>query len=365
MLRQYRIGVIGHTGRGDYGHAVDRVWLEFDNCQIVGVADPDPRGRSAAQERLKVEQAFADYHRMLDEVRPDIVSVCPRWLDQHHAMIRAAAERGIHIFTEKPFCRTLEEADDLVNVCEAKKVKLAIAHQTRYSPTLDVIRQLIDSGRIGKLLELRGRGKEDHRGGGEDLWVLGSHIMNLIQYFGGEAKWCFAEVLEEGHRVTRHDVVEGNEGIGPLAGDTVQAMYGLENGVTAYFGSHRNAAGGRFGLQLFGSAGVIEVLTGSLPQVHLLEDPAWSPGRSKKPWAPISSQGVNARETYEDRGLLGGNVLACRDLMNAIEQDRQPEANIYEARHTIEMIASVFESHRLNQPVPLPLASRKNPLAML
>ena len=39
---------------------------------------------------------------------------------------------------------------------------------------------MVDEGDIGEVLELRGWGKEDHRGGGEDLWVLGSRVMNLM-----------------------------------------------------------------------------------------------------------------------------------------------------------------------------------------
>src|SRR5690606_5954096 len=123
---------------------------------------------------------------MLDEAKPDIVAVCPRWIDEHRDMAVAAAERGMHMYLEKPFCRTLAEADEIVAACEKHDVKLALAHQTRYSPKLHIIRDIIDDGRIGDVLELRGRGKEDHRGGGEDLWVLGSHVFNLMHHLGGD-----------------------------------------------------------------------------------------------------------------------------------------------------------------------------------
>jgi predicted dehydrogenase len=266
---------------------------------------------------------------------------------------------------EKPFCRTPQEADEMVAACEQHKVKLAIAHQTRYSPNLQMITDLLHDGAIGEVLELRGRGKEDARGGGEDLWVLGSHIMNLIHYFGGAPLWCYATVLQNGKPVVKEDVVQGNEGIGPLAGDTIHAMYGLENGVTAYFDTRRNAAGGRFGLKIFGSKGVIEVVTGHLPPVFILQDPVWSPGRSGKQWVPVSSAGIGKPEPQRDGGLHGGNILACLDLISAIEEDRLPECNVYEARMTIEMITAVFESHRLGGPAKFPLENRRNPLEML
>jgi len=365
MQTRFRIGVIGHTGRGNYGHGIDQVWLEMPDCEIVAVADADEAGLAAALKRLHVGKGYADYRKMLDEVKPDIVAVGPRWLDQHRDMVVAAAERGMHVYMEKPFCRTLEESDEIVAACEKNKTKLAIAHQTRYSPRLQVVRQLLEEEAIGKVLEMRGRGKEDRRGGGEDLWVLGSHVMNLIHHLGGEPNWCFARVLQDGRPVTREHVQPGNEGIGSLAGDTVNAMYGLDDGVTAYFGSHRNAAGGRFGLQIYGSAGAIEILTGHLPSVQILQDPAWSPGRSGKSWVPVTSAGIGKEEPLVDGGLHGGNLLACRDLIAAIQEDRYPECNVYEARTTVAMIAAVFESHRQGGPVAFPLENRKNPLDLL
>ena len=193
--------------------------------------------------------------------------------------------------------------------CERQRVKLAIAFQSRYSPKLPAVRDLIQEGRLGNILELRGRGKEDARGGGEDLWVLGSHVLNLMGHFGGEPRWCFATVQQNGHAITRSDVQDGPEGIGPLAGDTIQAVYGMDDGVTGYFGSHRNATdktGNRFGLQIFGSLGVVEILTGYLPAVHFLDDPSWSPGRSGKNWVPVSSAGLGQPEPLQDGGLRGG-----------------------------------------------------------
>lgn len=365
MMNRYKIAVIGHTGRGNYGHGVDTVWLDLPQCEIVGVADADPAGLKSAVTRLKGPPGYADYRKLLDETKPQIVAIGPRWLDQHRDMVLAAAQRGLHVYMEKPFCRTLQEADEIVAACDQNKVKLAIAHQTRYSPKLQVVNDLILDGAIGDVLELRGRGKEDARGGGEDLWVLGSHVMNLINHFGGEPQWCFARVTQGGEPLAKKHVVEGNEGIGPLAGDDVQAMYGMENGITAYFATRRNAAGGRFGLQIHGTKGIIEILTGHLPSVQILQDPAWSPGRSGKTWQPVSTAGIGKPETMPDGGLHGGNLLAVRDLLSAIEQDREPECNTLEARTTIEMISAVFESQRQGRPVKLPLENRQNPLAML
>jgi predicted dehydrogenase len=363
---KYRVAVVGHTGRGNYGHGVDTVWLQLPQCEIVGVADANEQGLADAVKRLAAPKGFPDYRQMLDETKPNIVAIGPRWLDQHREMVLAAAERGLHIYMEKPMCRTLEEADEMAAACQKHDIKLAVAHQTRYSPKLHVVKDMIYDGRIGKVLELRGRGKEDRRGGGEDLWVLGSHVMNLMHHFGGEPNWCMANVMQGGERVTRKHVTEGAEGIGPLAGDSLTAMYGMDDGVTAYFASTRNmGVKSRFGLQIFGSEGIIEILSGYLPAVNYLPDPNWSPGRSDAKWIPVSSAGAGQPEPLPDGGLNAGNVLACQDLLAAIEEDRLPECSVYEGRATVEMIAAIFESHRLGGRAEMPLTNRKNPLTML
>jgi predicted dehydrogenase len=364
MKAKYRVAVIGRTGRGDYGHGLDTVWLDVPDVEIVAVADENEEGRKATAAKLGVTEVYADYREMLDKARPDVVSIGPRWIDAHRDMIVAALERKVHVYVEKPFCRTLAEADEIASLCESTGCKLAIAHQTQYSPKLHVVREMIADGKIGKLLEVRGRGKEDVRGGGEDLWVLGSHVMALIRSLAGEAEWCMASVMKGSRPVTKADVVEGPEGIGPIAGDAIAAMYGLAEGTTAYFNSVRSAAGqpSRFGLTLYGTAGVIEILTGYVPSVKYLADPSWSPGRSGAKWQDVSSNGLGQPETLSDGGLGAGNVLAVLDLLDAIEQDRQPECSVYEARATIEMIAAVFESARTGARANLPLPVRDNPL---
>ena len=94
MPDTFRVAVIGHTGHGNYGHGVDTVWEKIPNCKVVAVADADANGLAAAAKKLKAPEAFADYREMLDKIKPDIVGIGPRWLDQHRDLVVAAAERG-------------------------------------------------------------------------------------------------------------------------------------------------------------------------------------------------------------------------------------------------------------------------------
>src|SRR5262249_14861779 len=269
MAKKYRVAVIGRTGKGNYGHGLDVVWNAFDNVEVVAVADENENGRAACARRLKAKNAYADYRQMLDKERPQLVSVADRFLDAHRDMVVACAEAGASVFLEKPISRTLQEADEMIAACDKHHVKCTIAHQTRYSPRLKVVKQLIADGKLGELLELRGRGKEDTRGGGEDLMVLGTHILDLMRLLAGDARWCFARVWADGKKALPGDVHTGGEGMGPVQGDRIAATYGFDNGIVGTFGTYKakDGAGRRFGLHVFGSKGVIHLTTGSLPPV--------------------------------------------------------------------------------------------------
>jgi len=364
---KYRVAVIGRTGRGNYGHGLDVVWNDIDQAQIVAVADEDPKGRAAAAKRLKAPKAYADYRKMLKDQRPQIVSVAPRWLDCNRDMVLACAEAGSHVFLEKPVCQDLAQADEMIAALEKRNLKCAIAHQTRYSPALKYVQQAVAAGALGEIVELRGRGKEDRRAGGEDLMVLGTHVMDLMRFFGGDAKSCFAEVRDNGNLVTKKDVREGAEGIGPLAGNEIHAMYAFDGKIMGYFSTHRAKEGAakRFGLQIFGTKGILTMTTGAVPEIWFVEDPSWQPGPSNAKWKRISSEGIDKPEPLSGPNLHLGNRLIALDLIKAIESDTQPKGSIYDGRAALEMILATYESHRLKRQVKLPLKNRKHPLTML
>ena len=363
-----RVGIIGATGKGDYGHGIDVAFAKHPGVEIVALADENNMGREAASKRTNPRQTYANYREMLGKEKLDLVAVCPRWIDQHYDMLLAAAEAGCHVYMEKPFCPTLAECDSAIQALGKKNLKLAIAHISQYSPVLDVVQSLIKNGEIGEVLELRARGKEDQRGGGEDLWVLGSHVFGLMRSLaGGNATVCSSVVTAQGHKVTKADVVAGAEGIGPLAGDQIQAVYTFPGGAVGHFASRRGTSGNpsRFAIQVFGSKGIIELESGYLTKGHILRDSSWSPGRSGKTWEPITSVGIGKPESRTDASYEGGHLAAISDLLESIQHDRRPRCSADDCLAIVEMIVAVFESHRVGGPVDLQLKTRVNPLTLL
>jgi len=365
-----RVAVIGHTGRGNYGHGLDVVWTRIPGIEIVGVADPNEQGLQKALSRLQIEQGFADYGKMLRQLRPEFVSVAPRHPDQHLSMALAAIESGAKgLYVEKPFCRSPAEADQLITAADRSGAQIAVAHRNRYHPVLPIIRQMIAEGRIGRLLEIQGHGLGDRRGGAEDLWVLGGHVFNLIHYFGGEPQSCSATVLQNGRPATKQDIVDGAEGLGPLAGNEIHARWLLSSGITAAYTTFANDGSNKTGYatHLIGTDGTISL--------HIDRDPiAWiSPGNPFDPASrkhariPLTTAGPGKQETQPE--LIAGvhnHVVAIRDLIDAVDSDRSPKCDARQGAITVEMICSVFESHRQGGAfVSLPLADRGHPLDKL
>ena len=365
-----RVAVIGHTGRGNYGHGLDTMWRRLPETTVVAVADADAKGLDGALKKLEVTRGFRDYRQMLAETKPDIVAVAPRHVDQHRDMILAAVQAGVRgIYLEKPFCRTPAEADEIIAACESRHVRLAVAHRNRWHPVLPVLRQLISSGTLGRVLEIRARGKEDHRGGALDLWVLGSHLVNLATVFAGAPVSCTATLLQGGRLVTKTDVTEGAEGVGPLAGDEIHARFEMESGIPLFFDSIKGAGvpAAGFGIQIVGTQGVFDLRVDEEPVAHFLAGNPFQPAKESRRWVPVTTAGIGQPEPIPELGrLLAQHVIPGRDLIAAMQEGRETLCGAREAATTIEMICSVFESHRLNgQRVPLPLRSRVNPLSRL
>ena len=364
---KFRVAVIGHTGKGDYGHGLDTMWLEVPGVELVGVADDV--GFAEAAVKLPDVKGFKDYRAMLAEMKPDIVAVAPRHIGEHFEMTMAAISSGAKgIYIEKPFCPTLREAEAIVSAAEEKKVKISIAHRNRFHPVLPVVKKLVADGKIGRLLEIRTRGKEDARGGLLDLWVLGSHVLNLAAYFTGEPVACTATVLKDGKPVTRDDVIAGKEGIGPSAGNEVHARYETESGVPVFFDSIAEAGTkeGGFGLQLIGTKAIIDLRIDVEPLAHFMEGGPTVMSKEPRTWVPISTAGIGVPEPIAKLGRqVGGHFTAAMDLLAAIRENRPSLCSAEDGALTVAMISAVMESHvRGGARVEMPSAGKENPFGV-
>ena len=362
--RKWRVAIIGN--KGSYGHSLDSMWLSVPGTEIVAAADANPKALEATLQKLSIPEGFADYHD-IGQAKPDLVAIGPA-MGLHREMVLAAAESGARgIYLEKPFCRTLAEADEIISASEKHGVKLALAHRNRQHPTLAVVQRMLKEEAIGRLLELRGRGKEDQRGGLEDLWTLGSHILNLAVYFAGKPLACSAVVMQDGRPVTAAEVKRDKEDFGPLAGNQVHARFDMELGVPLYFDSLQGAGNPKagFGLQLIGTKGLIDIRIDQTPLAHLVPGNPFQPTKEPRPWIPITTAGAGEPEPIADLGKqVMSHASGARDLIAAIQENRQPLCSGGDGRVTVEMITAALASHvRNGERVTFPLAMPENPFS--
>ncbi len=379
-MERLRVAVIGRTDRGDWGHAIDELWADaqqpFARTQLLAVADESQAGLVKAAARLSLDAspgvAFRDWQKMLTTVRPDIVAICMRQIDCHAEMAIAAAAAGAKgIFMEKPFVQTRAQADAVIAACQKANTTLSLALVNRHSPAYAAARDLIEDGRIGRVLELRGRGKEDARGGGEDLWVLGCHVLDMMVDLGGTPQWCEAAVTLGGRAITKADAVAGPEGIGLIAGDSLNAVFGLADGPIGFFSSVREAGlkQPNFGLTVVGTKGAIHIRPDQVPHAYLREAPLWRVDKEFS-WRPIGPEGLGLEVAAGDPDRQAQRVhwahLATTDLIDAISADREPETGMYAGRTVVEMTAAIYESAlsgtRIEWPLNPLLSSGGNPL---
>lgn len=350
--RKYRAVVIGHTGHGNYGHGWDTAWHGISAVEVTSVADANDKGRREAVTRIGGVKPYADYREMIAREKPDIVNICPRTLGERLSMVTAAAQAGAHILMEKPFAQNLAEADAIEALVAKHKLKLQLGHTARVLSVTIRTRDLLREGKLGNLQELRARGKEDKRAGGEDLMVLGTHCFDLMRYFVGDPDWVFAHIAQGGRELTRTMLREGTEAIGKIGGDNISATFGFANGVHGYFASKASdiATGRRFGVSLYGSRGFVFVPLNAVPsdEPFHLDSPAWVPEKGE-PW-----QRIRYAEGRPDDRHFANKAMAL-DLLEAIETGREPICSARDGRWTIEMLAGIYESHWAGARLKFPL----------
>lgn len=372
--RRYRAAIIGHTGQGDYGHGLDTCFSGLPRVEVVAVADPDPAGREAARARGGAATAYADYRQMLDRERPGLVAIGPRVVGERVAMITAAVEAGCHIYVEKPLVATLAEADTLLALCERAGTRIAVAHQNRLHPATLYLQQLLSEGRIGRLRLVRAYGKMDHRGGGQDLAVLGTHMLDLMRLFAGDARWCSADLLVGSRLADAGDARAGDEGVGPVLGDGLRATYGFDDGVIGSFESFRGLGNGNtvFGIDVVGEGGQFALRGSFTKQLFFSPYPYPEPGAAAVRWEQIPVPAAGPHEQFGDEPpdatahaalLQRANQRLVLDLIASIEENREPASSGQRARAALEMIQAAAAAHAAGGRISLPLASREHPYA--
>ena len=358
--KPYKACVIGDTQHGGYGHSLHLLWKLRDDVELVALADPYEKGREKYGRESGAGRLYADYGKMLEKEKPDFVAVGPRWTINHREYLLACAAVGAHGILEKPLTPDLACGDEAIAALDAKNLRWSIAFNFRASPEIAHAKRLIfEEGLLGEVLEVRARGKEDRRAGGEDLIVLGIHLFDMMRYFMDDPVWCMAYISEQGHAATLDDAREATEPLGPIIGDSVHAVWGFKSGINGRFVSvkHSDIYPQQWGLDIQGSKGIATIRMGPIPSVQYAKTPDWASDDVQ--WKPLPDRPVIEKRSPEQ---VAHYAPIIDDLVAAVEEDRRPLVSIHDGLATTEMIQSVFESHLKGCRVLMPLKNREHPL---
>lgn len=367
MSKKYRVGIIGSTNKGNYGHGMDTAFVGMEAFEVVAVADDDPAGLAAAAKRLGITRQYADYREMLGKEKLDIVGIGPRWLTERVPMVTAAAEAGCHMFVEKPLAASLGDSDAMLAACERARVKAMMAHQLHLLPPVRQTFAEIKSGKYGKLLRMYGQPSDDARGGGEELIVHGSHFFDLMVELAGPPRWVSAHLAVGDREVTLADKREGREPIGPIAGDSAAVMLGFEHGVRGFWNSTANlvAGGVIYGLLIQCEKATLHMRPGG--DIYIYPGPVIEPENETRSWQKVWVESWHFDAEHKPRPMKDfihrGNKLLLEGFVAAIEKDTEPPASMRAAGYITEVIQGTYASHFAGgKRLSIPLVNRRHPL---
>lgn len=139
---------IAVAGAGLIGRAHIALICKSRHCALAAIADPTPQAETFAKE-IGVPH-FANLERMLDEVKPHGVIVATSNA-AHASNGLACVERGIPVLVEKPITETVDNARKLVAAAKKADVPLLVGHHRRHSAILAQAREVIRSGKLGRI----------------------------------------------------------------------------------------------------------------------------------------------------------------------------------------------------------------------
>ena len=168
---------VGLIGCGGISGAHVPAWQNMDDAELIALCDIRPE----KMERYSVKKQYTDFDKMLDENEFGIIDVClPTYLHAEYAM--RAMNRGINVITEKPIALNEEDVHRLYETAERNHVKYMVAQCLRFWDDYDLIKQIYDTGKYGRLLSAHLWRLGSYPGGGWNQWYYKKELSGLIPF---------------------------------------------------------------------------------------------------------------------------------------------------------------------------------------
>lgn len=279
---------------------------------------------------------YSNYKDMLLDEKIDAVCICtPSGLHKKFCIEAAAAKK--HIVVEKPMALTTSDCDEIIKACDENGVKLEVISQNRFKESFRLVKSIVEEGRLGRVVSAdiymkyyrspeyysasNWKGTWAMDGGGA-LMNQGIHGIDILLYIMGDVKSVFGYT-----RTLARDIeVE----------DTASAVVEFKNGALGVIqGTTSVTPGYPRRMELNGTKGSITLIEGDIT--------IWDVEGIPKPIIETKKgQSHNDPMAFD----IEGHVLQITDLIDAVENEREPYVSHREGKRPVELITAIYESSR-------------------
>ncbi len=333
----------------------------------------DEESTRAFAQRWGWEEAVTDWRKVIDRQDIHIIDIStPTYL--HHEIAVAAAQAGKHIFCEKPFALTVEEASNMYQAAKKAGIVHYLNHNYRRAPAVRLARRLLDEGKLGRIFHWRGAYLQDwivdpnfpltwhlraDQAGAGPHYDLNSHSVDLARYLVGEIESVMvmtATFIKErplpgaGAATFTAGAGQSSE-LGKVTVDDAAFMLAeFENGALGSFEASRFAPGRKNYnyFEIYGSKGSLLFNLERMNELQLYQcdDPAYARG-----FRTILATEAGQHD-YISAWWPPGHIIgyehefhhAVVDFMQAIANGTQVEPNFYDGLREIEILSAGLES---------------------
>ena len=138
---------VGLVGVGGISGAHIPAWDEMENAELIAICDI----RTERMEKYPDKRHYTDFDEMLEKEQFDIIDIClPTYLHADFAV--KAMEKGINVICEKPISLKEEDVERVYSTAKKNNVKFMVAQVLRFWPEYELLKEIYDTKRYGKLL---------------------------------------------------------------------------------------------------------------------------------------------------------------------------------------------------------------------
>lgn len=292
---------------------------------------------------------YTDYKEMLKAEKPELVAIATE-SGKHAQIALDCIEAGCHLIIEKPIALSLEDADKIIKASKEKGVKVCACHQNRFNKSIQKIREAVEKKRFGRLLygtaHIRWARDYDYyaRAKWRGTWEQdGGALMNQCIHDIDLLRWMMGGEIEEVVGMTdrlKHDYIEA-EDLGIALIKFKNGSYGIVEGTTDVYPKNLEET-----LYIFGEKGTVKA---GGEAVNIIEEWRFSDYMDE-------AEEVK-KECHENPpNVYGfGHSKLYRDVIDAIETDREPYVNAQAGRDALELVLAIYKSAATGTSVKLPM----------